>query len=567
MKKFLLLGLTALFLASCGNSSKTTSSSKSPQISSESSSISSEESVSSSMISSMEESSESIVESSESKIESYKESELSSLKESSDIESSEESSKFSSESKTESSEISSEISSESSSEISSEESVSSESIISSEVIESSSEEKEDLLNPLDEPYIAKQYYLNHIGDIYSSWKEYRGKGVTIAVIDMGFNPYHEDFYYQDGTSKVSPLSASFSYTNKKVTTSVGVDKVVNMGESHGTFCAGVAAAAVNGKGVAGIAPEATLMLLKTDARPKSICEAFRYAADNGAKVITISIGSYYNYVGDLVDDGSDLGTVFEAPVQYAYNKGVVVCSAAGNGGYDDPTEYTFPGATTHVIGAGGLAANSSTELWEGSSYNSSKQYQFCDVFAPADGMFGCCHYDNKVYDGGWNGTSFASPIIAGAAALYFEKYPNKTNQNFETDLFNSCVKLNSSKIATVNQTGYGRIDIGTLLGTKCTDKVTIKVQSNWNTNYLYIWNSISGKALSSWPGKSVTKKNGYLELEVDLASYDSVIVTKSNSGPQSADLLLSSLNYDHYYSMNSTVSENGFLLGKYLPIS
>ena len=43
-------------------------------------------------------------------------------------------------------------------------------------------------NPLDEPYIGRQYYLNHIGDIYSAWKSYTGKGVTIAVIDVGFKP-------------------------------------------------------------------------------------------------------------------------------------------------------------------------------------------------------------------------------------------------------------------------------------------------------------------------------------------------------------------------------------------
>ena len=47
-----------------------------------------------------------------------------------------------------------------------------------------------------------------------------------------------------------------------------------MGESHGTFCAGVAAAAVNGKGVAGIAPDASLLLLKTDLKPKSIAKTF-----------------------------------------------------------------------------------------------------------------------------------------------------------------------------------------------------------------------------------------------------------------------------------------------------
>ena len=280
---------------------------------------------------------------------------------------------------------------------------------------------------MDDPYIGRQHYLNHIGDIYGAWDSYRGKGITIAVVDIGFNPYHKDFKRADGTSKVREDSASFKVSGGSVVKSVGVDQVVNMGESHGTFCAGVAAAAINGVGVVGIAPDADLLLLKTDAKPKSIAAAFKYAADQGARAISVSIGSYYDYGGDLSSDGSDLGTVFDEPVAYCRSKGTAVISAAGNGGLDgQPTEFTFPGCVDGVIGVGGLAANSSGEIWKGSSYNSSPAYTFCDVYAPADMMYGCCHYDNKEYDGGWNGTSFAAPQVAGMAALYFEKNPEAT---------------------------------------------------------------------------------------------------------------------------------------------
>ena len=242
---------------------------------------------------------------------------------------------------------------------------------------SSSEALDYSPDPMLEPYIGRQYYLNSIGDIYSVWNQYRGDGVTIAVIDVGFNPDHEDFVHSDGSSKVLDTSASFTTTGSTTKTEVGKSYVVNMGESHGTFCAGVAAAGINGKGVVGIAPNADLMLLKTDLKPKSIAAAFKYAADNGAKVITISIGSYYDYGGDLVNDGSDLGTIFDGPVAYAREKGLAVISAAGNGGLDgQPTEFTFPGCVDGVIGVGGLAANTTDELWAGSSYNSSPAYTF-----------------------------------------------------------------------------------------------------------------------------------------------------------------------------------------------
>ncbi len=464
---------------------------------------------------------------------------------------------------------------ESSSEASSSQSVSSSSNSSSESSSSSgsatsqsssssSSSPVSGLDPMSEPYIGRQYYLNHIGDIYGAWQKYRGRGITIAVIDMGFNPDHEDFFYQDGTSKVSPKSASFVTTGSSTSTSIGKDKVINMGESHGTFCAGVAAASVNGKGVAGIAPDAELLLLKTDKKPKSIAQAFRYAADNGAKVVTISIGSYYDYGGDLIDDGSDLGTVFDAPVKYCYDKGVAVISAGGNGGEEGiPFEYTFPGCVDNVIGVGGLAANSSSEIWSGSSYNSSSEWQSIDVFAPANLMFGCCHYDGKKYDGGWNGTSFASPIVAGMAALYFEANPTKNAADFEKALYGSCHKLTSSKIATADQLGYGRVDVGKLLGISSSSVVTAKAKANWASCYAYVWNSFTGSQAKAWPGQAISKSGGVYSVDIDSSKYDSVIFTSSNSGPQSVDLLVTSFLSGKTIDLTSGLSEAGGLVGTY----
>lgn len=429
---------------------------------------------------------------------------------------------------------------------------------------SSSAQEESALDPMGEPYIGRQYYLNHIGDIYGAWQKYRGRGVTIAVIDVGFNPDHEDFKYADGTSKVSAKSASFVTNGDTTTTSVGIDKVVNMGESHGTFCAGVAAAAVNGKGVAGIAPEAGLLLLKTDCKPKSIAKAFTYAADNGAKVVTISIGSYYNYGGDLVNDGSDLGTVFDAPVKYCYDKGIPVISAGGNGGLEGiPTEFTFPGCVDNVIGVGGLAANSSSEIWSGSSYNPSSEWVSIDVLAPADMMFGCCHYSGKTYDGTWNGTSFASPIVAGMAALYFEANPGKNAKNFEQALYASCHALTTSKIATKDQLGHGRVDVGRLLGLSSSGNVTAKIKASWASGYAYAWNSVSGQQLSAWPGKALTKNGNTFTVTIDSSKYDSIIFTQTKDGPQTVDIGLNSFLSGKTLDLTSPTQEVGCLVGTY----
>lgn len=428
-----------------------------------------------------------------------------------------------------------------------------------------------------EEYLGRQYYLNHIGDIFSVWQEYQGKGVTVAVIDKAFDAYHEEFYdYNHETSKVLSTSASFTYDGSKVTTSIGVDKVHDLSDSHGTFCAGVVAASRNNKGVIGVAPEANLLLLKVDGKPKSICEAFKYAADKGAKVITISIGSYYNYDGDLVNDGSDLSTVFNDSINYCINKGTVVVSAGGNGGLDNqPNEYTWPGASPNVIGCGGLATNSSGEIWSGSSYNSSKQYQFIDVLAPSENMFNICNYKNGsgkqvLYDGGWNGTSFASPIVAGLAALYFEKYPNKGAKDFESDLYKSCHAITTSSIANKDQLGYGRVDASKLLNINMNRKVKVRASSKWSEMYMYAWNSdlSLNKELSSWPGTKMKKvsehENEWFEYELNLKDYDSIVFT--NGTEKTVDLLASSFSYAGVYVFNTSYQnykENGLYVGKY----
>ncbi|MBE6136387.1 MAG: starch-binding protein [Erysipelotrichaceae bacterium] len=424
--------------------------------------------------------------------------------------------------------------------------------------ESTSKRKEYSSNPMKDPYISRQYYLNHIGDIYTSWKYYRGEGQTIAVIDEGFKGNHEDFAFEDGSSKVSPKSASFTYNNGKVTTKVGINYVDADEASHGTFCAGVASAGINGKGVVGIAPNAKLLLLKTDLKPKSIAEAFHYAADNGATVITISIGSYENYEGDLLNDGSNLKTVFNEPVKYCYDKNIPVISAGGNGA---SSKKTYPGSVEYVIGVGGLAANSSSEAWSDTTYNASKSDRHIDVMAPSDMMFGCSNYkrDGKeiVYDGGWKGTSFASPQVAGMAALYFEKYPTATAKQFEEALYASCHKIDNN-----GKYGYGRVDVGKLLDINNTDEVTIRIKANWSSVYVYAWNLDKNKELKAWPGNKLTKSNNEYTITIEPNDYDSIVINDGGNN-KSPDIYVSSFIYEKAYSLTSSTKENDYLIGRY----
>ena len=431
-------------------------------------------------------------------------------------------------------------------------------------------------NPMNEPQVHNQYYLNHIGDIYNTWKSYQGDGITIAVIDKGFKYDHEDFVYENNQSKVSELSAAFTTTGTSTSIQVGRNKVSagTNDNAHGTFCAGVAAAGINGKGVIGIAPLAELMLLKTDGHPLSINEAFRYAADNGAKVITISIGSYSDYDGDLTYNSQsrpNLTTVFNDAVNYCRNKNVAVISAAGNGGlYSDSsrrTQKTWPGATPGVIGAAGLAADKSNIAWSGSSLNpnNTSNAVFCDVFAPADGMYGCTDHRNDYnnyykYDGGWMGTSFASPIVAGIAALYFEKNPNNTVAQFEEDLYASCAPMKASTGVSTSQLGHGRVDVGKLLGTSYKGNISIKIQ---NTGPLkaHIWNSITDVSETSWNNNPPLSKNGnYYNCTVNTNNFDSVIFHDDST--QTIEIYASSFIYNNVYNLD--VDGGSPFIGRYI---
>lgn len=406
-------------------------------------------------------------------------------------------------------------SSEHSFEVSSNEVSSSQSSVSSseEIIE----EKEVLdygYHPMSEPSINKQLVtFNPMGDLKNVWDYYRGDKVVVAVIDSGFDYDHPEFVDINGKSRVSEKSAYiYIDSSKKVKVEVGRNKVdITDGDSHGTMCAGLLGSSVNKVGITGIAPNVELMLIKIDKHALSMAEAFKYAADNGARVISTSLGQYPNSNGEQYGDihfekGLDLATVFNTNINYAYSKGVSIVAATGN---SRETRLSYPAGCDNVIGAGGLNAGSTTQIWdngyEGSNYNGSKVY--VDVFAPSDGIYapGYDASNNKpTYWGDAKGTSFAAPLIAGAIALYYQKYPNATNKDVENALKSACINI-SSYNGNKNM-GLGRLDVGKLLNinedvvkrnlTSTTTvfqkatKLKIVDEEGWNFRTLHLYNVV-----------------------------------------------------------------------------
>jgi cell wall-associated protease len=207
---------------------------------------------------------------------------------------------------------------------------------------------------------------------------------------------------------------------------------------HGTHVTGIIGASRNnGKGIDGIADNVKIMMVRAvpdgDEHDKDIALAIHYAVDNGAKVINMSFGKGVSPEKKWVDDA----------VRYAQSKGVLLVHAAGNDNSDIDSAWNFPSSTfktdgkkaTNWITVGasgdpkidGLVANFS---------NFGKNE--VDVFAPGRKIYSTLPGGNKY--GNLDGTSMASPVVTGVAALIFEYFPNLTPEQVKSIIEKSVMK-------------------------------------------------------------------------------------------------------------------------------
>jgi len=193
------------------------------------------------------------------------------------------------------------------------------------------------------------------------------------------------------------------------------------GALHGTHVSGIIAASRgNGKGMDGVADNVKIMMLRAvpdgDEHDKDIALAIRYAVDNGAQVINMSFGKGFSPEKKWVDDA----------VRYAESKGVLLVHAAGNDGknidssFNYPTplfvDGTRPGNWITVGASGDPKAGGLTASF--SNYGKAE----VDVFAPGVKIYSTTPGGNTYQN--LQGTSMASPVIAGLAAFILEYYPN-----------------------------------------------------------------------------------------------------------------------------------------------
>ena len=211
--------------------------------------------------------------------------------------------------------------------------------------------------------------------------------------------------------------------------------------SHGTGVAGlIGAVRGNGYGIDGVADNVRIIGIKAvpngDEYDKDIANAIRYAVDNGAKVVNMSFGKKLSPHKDWVD----------AAFKYAASKDVLLVQASGNDGQDVDAKPQFPNDTfadgssddsENVLSVGASSARVGEEL-AASFSNYGKRT--VDVFAPGVKV---TSIDMDAEFNTADGTSFASPITAGIAALILEYYPDLSAKQLKQVIMQSVTPLNT----------------------------------------------------------------------------------------------------------------------------
>lgn len=206
---------------------------------------------------------------------------------------------------------------------------------------------------------------------------------------------------------------------------------------HGTHVSGIIAAVRgNKKGIDGVADNVKIMTIRAvpdgDEHDKDIALGIRYAVDNGARIINMSFGKSFSPEKHWVDEA----------VQYAHSKGVLLVHAAGNDGKNLDSSFNYPSPVFKkdrnrasnwiTVGASGDPGNGGlTAVF--SNYGKAE----VDVFAPGVGIYSTI--PGRTTYGNAQGTSMASPVVAGTAALVLSYFPYLTPEQVKYSIEQSTV--------------------------------------------------------------------------------------------------------------------------------
>ena len=293
----------------------------------------------------------------------------------------------------------------------------------------------------------KPWYESELGMAIVRQNGVTGAGVRVGIVDSGIFKEHQAFEgvkVLDGANYCVPADDEARHD---VSDSVG----------HGTFVSGLIAAAGNGTAPAGLAPDVELVPLKCfESKSGSIA--------NIASAIYDSVDTWECQILNLSLGIEKDSTVLRKAIEYAGEKGVLMVAAAGNllSGQHNPNgdPLNYPAAYPQVIGVGAVGKSLSVASF---SYRN----ESVEVVAPGQNMRAPSSKDKTAYVSGY-GTSYASPIVAAAAALTLSVRPELTPADFREFLTSTVRDLGDEGYDT--SYGHGLLQIGTLCATANPEK-------------------------------------------------------------------------------------------------
>lgn len=259
-----------------------------------------------------------------------------------------------------------------------------------------------------EPLESEQWYLNEL-NIPSLWGQTQGSGVLVAVLGTGADPNHPD---------VGPIITSgVDYSTGSQTPLLG-DEV-----GMGSFMAGVIAARRNNIGIAGVAPQATILPVKVldnfgETTPEILAAAIIYSVNQGARVIAMPRGLEVDSVA------------LRNAVAYANQQGRVIVSTGGNVFPKYPAS-PFPASYDTVI-----AVNATDN--DKQPYDGADPASYVDLAAPGQNILGPTRGGR--YAEYW-GSAPAVAQVAGIAALLLSKHPGLTPAQLLNTLSSTATKV------------------------------------------------------------------------------------------------------------------------------
>jgi thermitase len=307
------------------------------------------------------------------------------------------------------------------------------------------------LNAPNDPYFSDQWAFAATSAL-AGWALYPGSygassGVPLAVVDTGVDASHPDLAGRVRTD----LGASCLNLTPCAAGPATDD------DWHGTHVAGIAGAATNnGLGVAGVAFTSPIIPVKVldstgSGNFSDVADGILWAAQHDARVINLSIGG-----------GGYSQTVCDAVSTAEHSYGALVVAAAGN------ESSSAPSAPAACPGAVGVAATDDLD-----SPASFSNFGSPDVFLSAPGVDIDSTYPGGLYASA-DGTSMASPFVAGVAALRFGEYPWSTPRDVRRVLASTADKVGGVSYGVdpygtctgctwQESYGYGRVDVGAAL--------------------------------------------------------------------------------------------------------